>query len=584
VQREGARVNTLPSPARAAPAAGLTQTREDLVAGRFRMLEPLGAGGHGTVWIARDERLRRTVAVKRVARAYGADSADRRRIGREALAAARLSHPSIVAFYEALSDDRAYYLVSELVEGASLADLYARSALTDRALMRIGVALADALHHAHSRGVVHRDVKPQNVIVASDPRATGAPAKLTDFGIAHITGEQPLTHSGDVIGTLAYMAPEQADGDAATAASDLYSLALTLYEGFAGANPLRAANPAATVRRLGSSMPSLARVRRDLPVRVCSGIDRALHPDPIRRGSVADLRSDLASALSGDRNRRRALGSAMRARPSALTPRGQRLVAGGAAAVLCVAALATVLGPHGPTTEATVATAAFGAVALAPRRGWLALALAGVAWIAIAGQPGTATVVALAVAPVPLLLAGEPWLWSIPAFAPLLGALGVAAAFPGVAARAAASSPWRRTVLGAVGYWWVALTEELVGRRLLFGVATGTRARASWQGSVPGALEHALAPLCTPDRIAPALLWALAALVLPWLVGAASRALRVTAAMAWAGGLIVASVALAQHIGAVPPPLPVAAGVIAALLATTFQGRRLRAPGAATVA
>ena len=146
----------------------------DLVVGRFRMIEQLGAGGHGAVWVARDERLRRNVALKRIPRSYGVDRADRRRIGREALAAARLAHPAIVAFYEAFEDDHAYYLVTELVEGRSLADLYAQGPAGDRALLRIGVALAGALEHAHARGVVHRDVKPQNVIVPGDPRATGS--------------------------------------------------------------------------------------------------------------------------------------------------------------------------------------------------------------------------------------------------------------------------------------------------------------------------------------------------------------------------------------------------------------------------
>ena len=387
-----------------------------------------------------------------------------------------------------------------------------------------------------------------------------------------------------MIGTIAYMAPEQAEGKTATAASDLYSLALTLYEGFAGSNPLRAANPAATVRRLGSAIPSLSRARTDLPVRVCAAIDRALAADPARRGTVADLHADLRAALRPARGRRTHAGVADSGPPSALAPGVQRLVAGGLAAAASVVALATVLGPHGPTTEACVAAAALVGAALSPRIAWLSLASAAVVWAAVSGQPGTALVLALALAPSPLLLRGEPWLWSVPVVAPVLGAVGLAAAFPGVAARAATHKASRRAALGAIGYWWVAVAEELAGHRLLFGLATGVRPRASWQGSLPAAVEHALVPLCTLQRIAPALLWSVAAVILPWLLRAASRALRVTAAGAWAAALIVASIVLARNIGAVPPPLPLAAGLTAAAVAATVRSGRLRATAPPNVA
>jgi tRNA A-37 threonylcarbamoyl transferase component Bud32 len=610
-------------------------SHSDLVLGRFRMIEPLGSGGHGTVWVARDERLRRNVALKRIPREFDDDNKDRRRIAREALAAARLSHPAIVAFYEALADGRAYYLVTELVPGPSLAELYAQKRLGDRELMRIGVALADALSHAHARGVVHRDVKPQNVIVAADSPGTGVPAKLADFGIAHIADEQPLTRAGDVIGTFAYMAPEQAEGKAATPASDLYALALTLYEGFGGDNPLRGATAAVTARRLGLVVPSLASVRGDLPIRLCAGIDRALSPEPAKRGTVADLREALTSTLAGKPARRGIFGGTRRhpdatparhgaerdapassARrgedhatdtriptaserrsagtrapqafgrraPSGLTPRAERLVAAIGAAVLSASALATVLGPHSRATDVFVSAVALLAVAIAPGAGWLLLAFGAVVWLALSGQAGTSVILCVAIAPVPLLLASDPWLWSVPALAPVLGALGVAAAFPGIAARAGGVSAWRRAALGAVGYWWVALTEELVGKRFLFGVAPGSQPRASWQASVPGAFSHALAPLCSPGRLAPALLWAAAALVLPWLLRETLLAARILAATAWAGGLILASVALAHHLGAPRPPLPLGAAALACLVALSFRQRRMRAPARASVA
>ncbi len=183
----------------------------DLVLGRYSLQRRIGAGGHGTVWCALDLRLEREVAVKVIAR-EGAPS--RPRAEREARVAARLNHPGIVSLYELGEDDDAVYLVSELVRGRTMAELEAAGALSDRDVARIGAALCEALVHAHGNGVVHRDVKPQNVIVVAEPAAGAGFAKLTDFGIAHLASGDPLTRTGDVVGTLAYMAPEQAAGRA----------------------------------------------------------------------------------------------------------------------------------------------------------------------------------------------------------------------------------------------------------------------------------------------------------------------------------------------------------------------------------
>src|SRR5437868_1243377 len=265
-----------------------------LVLERYRLVRRLGSGGFGTVWLAHDERLDRPVAVKRVPTA-DAEQAERAR--REALVAARLSHPGIVALYEAGADDSACYLVSELVRGETLGVLEADGALSDRDVVEIGLALCDALAHAHARGVVHRDVKPGNVIVPEAPEDGGAAAKLTDFGIARVVGDDALTRTGDVLGTLAYMAPEQAEGRGASEASDLYALGVVLYEALAGVNPVRGATPAETARRLGTPLPPLRRFRRDLPRGLCAGIDTAVAVDRARRGSLPALHRALADAL-----------------------------------------------------------------------------------------------------------------------------------------------------------------------------------------------------------------------------------------------------------------------------------------------
>ena len=203
----------------------------ELVMGRFRVLDRVGSGGMGTVYRAFDERLQRQVAVKEIA------GTDARRVLREAQAAARLNHPGIVTLYELGSEGDRALLVSELVEGTTLAELALSESLSDREAAEFGADICEALAHAHERGVIHRDVKPQNVIVRADD-GVGRRAKLMDFGIASLAGAPALTATGEVVGTLAYMAPEQAEGEPANEPADTYSLALTLYELWAGTNPV----------------------------------------------------------------------------------------------------------------------------------------------------------------------------------------------------------------------------------------------------------------------------------------------------------------------------------------------------------
>src|SRR4051794_9862583 len=270
--------------------AQLPTPNSQLVLGRYRLTHRLGSGGFGTVYAASDERLRRQVAVKVIPRETGKDGV---RAEREARMAARLNHPSVVALYELGADSRNIYLVSELVEGRTLADLIAEDALSDRDVARIGAALCDGLVHAHQRGVVHRDVKPQNVMVVAEPAAGAGFAKLTDFGVAHLAGDEPLTRTGDVVGTLAYMAPEQAEGRRVTWEADVYSLALSLYEAWTGVNPVRRRGPAATARQLGKRLPSLGRMRKGLPPELVTAIDQAVDPRPERRPRPEELASVL---------------------------------------------------------------------------------------------------------------------------------------------------------------------------------------------------------------------------------------------------------------------------------------------------
>jgi serine/threonine protein kinase len=261
-----------------------------LVLNRFLIERRIGSGGFGVVYEAWDGRLERPVAVKAIEQRGEAG----RRVLREAQAAARLNHPGIVTLYELGEEDGNALLVSELVEGSTLARLSHNGDLCDREIGEIGADLCEALDHAHSRGVVHRDIKPQNVQVIED---TEVRAKLMDFGVAHLAGDTPLTAAGDVVGTLAYMAPEQAEGKPAGPECDVYSLALTLYECWSGENPHRRATPAATARAIGGRARPLRRLRPDLPRELTEMVDACLAPRPSHRPSLEELGGAIEDSL-----------------------------------------------------------------------------------------------------------------------------------------------------------------------------------------------------------------------------------------------------------------------------------------------
>ncbi len=261
-----------------------------LVLNRFLIERRIGSGGFGVVYEAWDGRLERAVAVKAIESRGEAGQ----RVLREAQAAARLNHPGIVTLYEMGEEDGNALLVTELVDGETLAQLNRDCALSDREIGEIGADLCEALDHAHSRGVVHRDIKPQNVVVAPEGEFR---AKLMDFGVARLADGASLTAPGDVVGTLAYMSPEQADGRSAGPEADVYSLALTLYECWGGENPNRRATPAATARAIGDRLRPLRRLRPDLPRELSDTIDAALESRPGRRPTLDELGSAIEESL-----------------------------------------------------------------------------------------------------------------------------------------------------------------------------------------------------------------------------------------------------------------------------------------------
>jgi eukaryotic-like serine/threonine-protein kinase len=557
------------------------------VLARYRLLERLGRGGFGEVWRAHDELLHRQVAVKRI---WLGPDGDSERAAREALAAARLAHPAIVALYEANAVDDAFYLISELVDGETLAQLIAAGTLEDEEVLEIGVALADALSHAHARGVIHRDIKPQNVLVPAQPQGAAGVAKLTDFGGASLAGEDALTRTGDVLGTLAYMAPEQSEGREVGEEADLYALALVLYEALCGVNPVRGPTPAATARRIGRRLEPLERRRRDLPRTLTRALDTALAPSPNDRRRLPDLRAALIDALERGLRRSR--------RRSSEQPRRSASDASLAAPLLGRAAPETRLVTPGdrPVEREEHLLAPGdrpverGRLAL-PRRLWTAGALATIVWQAWQGRPGVGLLIFAAVLPLLALpadrsSAGATPAWPACALAPLLGLAALAGAFPALAGQA---RRWReRATLGAIGYWWLTLAEPLlasesVGRRLWLGAPSGvggTPARAVWEGSLGVSWGHVVAPTLSLGVLLGAALWAGGAVALPWLVRGRSAALDVVAVVIWSAALAAAAPlldsGLSTHAGHPSPKGAVLGAILGGMFAVA--ARALRGP------
>ncbi|MBA2253688.1 MAG: serine/threonine protein kinase [Chloroflexi bacterium] len=296
------------------------------LAGRYTLLERLGGGSSAEVWLGRDEMLGRAVAAKVLHRHLLIDEPARGRFEQEARAVARLSHPGIVAVYDVAADEIGAVMILERVPGSSLAALLRRhQRLPTHEAVRIAAEIAEALAHAHERGVIHRDIKPGNVLIDENGRA-----RLADFGIARVLGEEAsrLTAAGTITGTLMYLAPEQLAGHDVDPRADLYGVGLMLYEMLAGDPAYRVTTPVA-----------LAEAQRTPPAAVpgldpvLSGILRgAIEPDRERRyptaaALAADLRAwlrdaDRVSAVAagtptlteGGSNLRRAVGRSWRPR------------------------------------------------------------------------------------------------------------------------------------------------------------------------------------------------------------------------------------------------------------------------------
>ncbi len=517
-----------------------TRVMGGAVLGRYRLGSILGRGGAATVYRGRDETTGDDVAVKEIP--IGMEMA--RRAGAEVRAACRLEHPAVVRLLDFGEDDHACYLVSELVEGDALSTHITAGTLSARQTISAVADVLDGLAHAHERGVTHRDVKPANILIERDGRG-----RLTDFGIARIQGEAGLTMTGGLIGTVSYMAPEQARGAEAGPASDVYSACIVLYEGLTGVNPQAGANTADTLRRVADGrVPPIAGRRGDLPRDVCRAIDAGLHPDPRRRPDPAALAAVLrqegrnaprtATATAGSRHGEWVRsGEGGRSMPSALVRLAPAAVAGGVAAVVAERWWGAELG------AGLVAAIGLGVAGLFAMLPWLTTVAALMAGGVLVAREAPATALLLgAVALVmvaPIRSHGR--LAVIPAAAPILAGLGVA---PVVALAAGLVRGWFWRIWAAVSSLVaVLLWQVIVGADPAVdgGRLTGVWADLKGERSPLAVVEHVGAPLAERPAVAvTAGLLAAGALLIPVVLRLRRGIPRVLGVFVWLVALVVA--------------------------------------------
>ena len=267
---------------------------ETLVAGRYRLLAKVGAGGMADVWCAEDTMLDRRVALKFLHDRFAQDEQFVERFRREASSAAGLQHPNVVSVFDRGTYEGSHYIAMEYVEGASLNDLIERGLSVGEAVEIVRQVLAGA-RYAHEHGIIHRDLKPQNVLVDAEGRA-----RVTDFGIAR-AGVSEITQTGSVLGTAQYLSPEQAQGLPVTAASDIYSIGVLLYEALTGHVPFEAESPVAVALKQVSERP---RPPSELNPSVSRALDavvlKALAKDPANRFASAEEFLEALDAAEAD--------------------------------------------------------------------------------------------------------------------------------------------------------------------------------------------------------------------------------------------------------------------------------------------
>lgn len=313
----------------------------------YRILHPLGKGGMGEVFAAEDTRLHRTVALKVLPAIMAADPERRQRFEREAQAVAAINHPNIVTIHSVEEADGVPFLTMELIQGKPLNDVIGKSGLPLETLLRIGIAISDAVAAAHERGITHRDLKPGNVMVTGDGRV-----KVLDFGLAKLREDHlrstaddltrmpssGLTGEGKIIGTVAYMSPEQAEGKPVDQRSDIFSLGVLLHEMATGEKPFKGDTNVSMISAILKDQPSsITDLRPELPEGLSRVVRRSLAKDPSRRYQTAtDLRNELEELKQESDS---GMTISMAGRPAARRGRRMMPLALAAAALIAAAAL-----------------------------------------------------------------------------------------------------------------------------------------------------------------------------------------------------------------------------------------------------
>jgi hypothetical protein len=528
---------TRPTKAQVSSLAHALPTRE-LVLGRYRAVRPLGSGGNGSVWLAQDEQTGLDVALKIVPREGKAAA----RAEREAHASRRLRHERCVRAYDVGHDGSHVYIAYEYVPGRTVREALRADEIGDREAVEIGAQILDALAHAHRTGIVHRDVKPSNVLLEHRDEVA---VRLLDFGLAQFDGADTLTAVGDVPGTLAYISPERLAGEEATPASDVWSAGVLLWEALAGRHPFWGMPLQEVAIAIEKGAPPLATQRPDLPRRLAGAVDAALSLDPATRPHASVLAAELRGVLRRPHSRstarahapvptREALGAATVLR------RGLPAVLAGVAAVLGVTIL-----PFWPAALAVVIVLAAAATAAVSPRIGLAIALAApvfafgnlsqgaaflygavaLAWLALFWRQAR---VAL------LFVAG-----------PLLAPLGALALVP-LAVRPV-HGPARRGAQAALAVFSAALLAGLAGERLPLSNTRVSLEVTPGDSALDVAVALWVALASSPVLAVAALVAAVAAGILPW----ARRQSRFGVA-AVGGTLIACTIAAGTGFAAIP--------------------------------
>ena len=483
--------------------------------GRYRPIRPLGSGSSGSVWLAVEEESGAEVALKIVPREGNAGA----RAEREASAAAKLRHERCLRAHALARDPGHVYIVYEYVPGRTLREAIREDALDDAAVLEAGAQILDGLANAHAHGIVHRDVKPANVLLADGPDTS---VKLFDFGLAVMHEHETLTAVGDIPGTLAYISPERLRGEAAKPAADVWAVGVLLWEALAGRHPFWSGSLLDTARQIEEGAPSLATVRPDLDRAIVECVDRALAVDARRRPTARALAARLrkvAPALR--RSRRRPPRLALR--PTAVT---RRLVPA-AAAVLFTAWSAAAL-PFFPAGWPLALAALAGVVALWNQR--LALAFCLAVPVLPLGNYALGLAVLYAAAALVWLVVSwrNPEAGLFMTLGPLLASIGLIAALP--VAGLAIANPWRRGVQVAMA---VVAAAAVAGAARLdrLGIAASDR-----PGEAAGAVVRAFERV----TIVQAVVLGLVAVLLPFARARGSWAMAALAGFFIAGQLLAA--------------------------------------------